>query len=67
MTLESVMRNLREQARRYRREAASLDAEALAIERVLEAAKKWDGTLDRQAALDEIMGAVFGWEDDDDA
>ena len=37
------------------------------MERVLEAAKKWDGTLDRQATLDEIMGAVFGREDDDDA
>ena len=67
MTLEVVMRNLREQARRYRREAASLDAEAEAIERVLKAATKFeDGPETRVAAL-EVIDAVFGREEDDDA
>lgn len=67
MTLETIARNLREQARRYRREAASLDAEAEAIERVTAVATNWRGTLDRQAALDAFEAAVFGREEDDDA
>jgi len=67
MTLETIARNLREQARRHRREAATLDSEARAIERVLDTVEKWHGTENKQAALDEIDDAVFGLEDDDDA
>lgn len=66
MTLEVVMRNLREQARRHRREAATLEAEVRAIERVLETADKWRGTLNRQAALDEIDKAIFADEEEED-
>lgn len=67
MILETIARNLREQARRHRREAATLEEEAQAITRVIEAAKKFeDGPETRVTAL-ELMDAVFGREEDDDA
>lgn len=66
MTLERIARTLRDQALRHRHEAALLDAEAKAIERVIDTAEKWNMTESTQAALNEITDAIFGMEDDDD-
>lgn len=56
MNLESIARQMREHARHLRREAAAYDAQARAIEHVIEVAKK--GT------YSEIEAAIEGEEED---
>ena len=66
INLEEIARSLREEARRHRRHAATIEEQVRYIEGVIAAAKDAQKGLGRQETIDALVGAILNDTERDD-